>query len=217
MTNAKILEIKNLSAGVLKGINISVMTGARHLLRGANGSGKTTLAEVIIGNPDYPVKSGEIIFDGTDITNKTADERARLGVFLGAQNVPEIPGLSVMTFLKHSFMARNGNVAMGEFMKKLRDAQKKLDIPDAWLARGVNVGFSGGERKRLMFVRLLLSGPKLAILDEPDSGADKKSRKKFAEIINGMKETAFLIISHLDVFFEPTAETILQNGQIVLE
>ena len=198
-------------------INLIVADGARHLLRGANGSGKTTLAQAVIGNPDYPVKSGKIIFNGVDITGMSTFARARAGIFLGGQNVPEIPGLSVMTFLKHSFMALNGNIAMGVFLKKLKAAAARLAIPDSWLARSVNVGFSGGEKKRLMFLQLLLSEPKLAILDEPDSGADKEAQKIFGQIISEMKSTSFLIISHLDVFFNPTAITALKNGKIMIE
>jgi Fe-S cluster assembly ATP-binding protein len=213
----KILEIRNLSAGALDGVNLDVADGARHLLRGANGSGKTTLAQAIIGNPDYPVKSGGIIFDGADITGMPTAKRARIGIFLGGQNVPEIPGLSVMTFLRHSFAAMNGDAPMGVFLEKLKAASVRLGIPDSWLGRSVNVGFSGGERKRLMFLHLILSAPKLAILDEPDSGADKSAQETFGRIISEMKSTSFLIISHLDVFFTPTAVSTLQSGKIVIE
>ena len=205
------LEIKNLSSGVLKNFSMTVDAGARHLIRGANGSGKTTLVQAIIGNPDYPVKSGQIIFDGIDISAMPTDERARMGIFLGAQNVPEIPGLSVMTFLKHSMMAVKGDFSMGDFIKKLKYAQSELDVPDEWLGRGVNVGFSGGEKKRLMFLHMMLAGPKLAILDEPDSGADKANQMQFARIIDKMTDTTFMIISHLDVFFTPTATTTMDK------
>ena len=212
------LEIKKLTAGnILKDINLNVAAGARYLLRGLNGSGKTTLVQVIMGNPDYIIKSGKIIFEKKEITKMPTAVRARMGIFLGSQNVPEIPGLSVMTFLKHSFQAHYGNSPMGEIIKKLKQAQSALDIPDSWLARSMNVGFSGGEKKRLMFLQLILLEPKFAILDEPDSGADKETQKKFAEIINKMKSTTFLIISHQEVFFKPTNETALQGGEIVSE
>ena len=211
------LKIENLSTGILKDINLSVDAGARHLLRGANGSGKTTLVNAIIGGGDRAIESGKIFFDGTDITDMPTDARARAGIFLGAQNVPEIPGLSVMTFLKHSLMARNKNLTMKDFLERLKTTQLWLGIPDSWLSRSINVGFSGGERKRLMLFHLLLSFPKLAILDEPDSGADISTQKLIGEVIDEMKDTTFLIISHLDVFFEPTAETALQNGEIVTE
>jgi len=206
MKDKGILEIKSLDAGVLKGFNLSVAEGARVLLRGANGSGKTTLVQSILGNPDYGVTAGQIIFDGTDITDMPTYERARLGIFFGMQNVPEIPGLSVMTFLKHSYMSKNPDIKMGEFLKLLKAAQARLAIPDAWLSRSINVGFSGGERKRLSFLHLILSQPKLAILDEPDSGADKKTQKLFGEVITEMKDTTFLVISHLDVSFAYNVE-----------
>ncbi|MDR3208568.1 MAG: ATP-binding cassette domain-containing protein [Rickettsiales bacterium] len=208
------LEIKNLSAGVLKNVSLVVATGARHLLRGANGSGKTTLVQAIIGNPDYKIESGSIIFDGVDISKAMPASRARMGLFVGSQSVPEIQGLSVMTFLKHSYMSRVGAVPMGEFIARLKQAQERLDIPDSWLARSVNVGFSGGEKKRLMFLRLLMIEPKMAILDEPDSGADESSRTLFGKIINEMPKTTFLIISHQNVFFEPTETTVLEKGEI---
>jgi len=205
------LKIQNLSAGVLKDFSLEVKSGARVLLRGSNGSGKTTLVQAILGNPDYSVTSGKIVFNGKDISKATTAERARMGIFLGGQSVPEIPGLSVMTLLKHSFSAHFPEIKMGDFLKKLKAAQARLDIPDSWLGRSINVGFSGGEKKRLMFLHLLLLGPKLAILDEPDSGADPDAQKTFGEIIGEMKETAFLVISHQEVFFKPT-ETINFNS-----
>jgi Fe-S cluster assembly ATP-binding protein len=211
------LEIKNLSANdILKDINLSVADGARHLIRGANGSGKTTLANAILGDPEYKI-SGKIILDNADITGMTTAERMRRGMFIGMQNVPEIPGLSVMTFLKHSFIAHNGDIPMGEFIKKLKNAQEKIGIRDEWLGRGMNVGFSGGEKKQLMFLHLVLLNPKMAVLDEPDSGADADARKKFGRIINEMAGTTFLIISHQDGWFDPTAVTALQNGKIIIE
>ncbi|MDE6477792.1 MAG: ATP-binding cassette domain-containing protein, partial [Alphaproteobacteria bacterium] len=169
------LEIKNLSVSLddkelLHDINMTVTRGARHLLAGHNGSGKSTLAAVIAGDDRYTVRTGQIIFDGRDITHENATTRALLGIFLGAQNVPEIPGLTVMSFLKHSAVAHahfqtGRDLSMGEFLTRLEDARAKLDIPKEWLNRSINVGFSGGERKRLMLLRLVMTAPKLAILD----------------------------------------------------
>ena len=209
------LEIKNLSAGILKNVSLSVPVGARVSLRGANGSGKTTLANAVIGIADIPVKSGRIFFNGADITDLSIDARARAGIFLGAQNVPDIPGLSIMTFLKHSLIAHHGDVPVNIFMKKLKSAQERLHIPDAWLGRSLNVGFSGGEKKRIMFLHLLVINPKFAILDEPDSGADERARKLFGEVIGEMKGTTFLIISHQKLYFDPFAEITLQGGEII--
>jgi Fe-S cluster assembly ATP-binding protein len=116
--------------------------------------------------------------------------------------------------MKHSFIARNGDVPIGGFVKKLKDAQKRLGIPDDWLGRGMNAGFSGGEKKRLMFLNLLLSEPRRALLDEPDSGTDEAARKTFGEIIAEMKSSSFLIISHQDAFFAATETTTMKKGEI---
>jgi Fe-S cluster assembly ATP-binding protein len=224
------LKIKNLSVSfggkeLLQGVNLEVKDGARHLLRGANGSGKTTLVQTIAGNPDYNAISGEIIFEGHNITNLPTTERARAGIFLGAQNVPEIPGLTVSSFLKHSLSAHtraeDNELTAGEFFQKLAAARERLEIPESWLSRSINVGFSGGERKRLMMLRLLMLRPKLAILDEPDSGVDNDAQEMFAEIIKGMNKTGttFLIISHQEKFTDmvsPTAITTLDNGKVVI-
>ncbi len=228
------LKIKNLTVffnekKLLDDVSLDVTEGSRHLLRGRNGSGKTTLAQVIAGNPDYRVESGTIEFMGRDIVSENATTRSLLGIFLGGQNVPEIPGLSVLSFLKHSAAAHyhfnNGrDLAMGMFLQNLESARARLDIPKEWLNRSVNVGFSGGERKRLMFLRLLITQPKLAILDEPDSGADASAQKLFAEIMNEMSlsesiPTTFIFISHQDKFTElvnPNNITTLENGKIVI-
>lgn len=224
------LEIKNLSVSfnektLLTDINLTVASGARHLLSGHNGSGKSTLVNVIAGNQEYKIKSGEIIFNGKNITAENATTRSLLGIFLGAQNVPEIPGLTVLSFLKHSIAAHTHfqtgkDLSMGDFLTRLESAREKLNIPKEWLNRSVNVGFSGGERKRIMLLRLLLTKPKLAILDEPDSGADSDVKKQIADTINEMTDTTFLFISHQNDFtnmIKPTAITTLSSGKVVIE
>lgn len=226
-----LLSIKNLSVRLgekqlLRGINLDIPASARVLLRGANGSGKTTLAQTIAGNSEYTVEGGQIIFDGRDITNENAVTRALLGLYLGAQNVPEIPGLSVMSFLKHSMSAHHHfqtgkQLSSGEFFQNLKLARERLNIPESWMTRSINVGFSGGERKRLMFLRLIMTRPKLAILDEPDSGADADSQSLFADIIKDMNDagTGFFIISHQEKFaklFSPTTEIVLNHGEIMV-
>lgn len=225
-----LLEIKNLSVSLdtkalLSDINMSISHGARHLLAGHNGSGKSTLAATIAGNPEYTINSGQIIFDGRDITTENTTTRALLGIFLGAQNVPEIPGLTVLSFLKHSIAAHKHfetgqDLSMGEFLTELETARTKLDIPKEWLNRSVNVGFSGGERKRLMLLQLIMTKPKLAILDEPDSGADATTQQQIADTIHEMSDTTFLFISHQKNFTDmvhPTGTTILSNGKNVIE
>lgn len=225
-----ILEIKNLCVSMdgkklLTDINMSVKAGARHRLAGHNGSGKSTLVNTIAGNPLYTIDSGKIIFDGADITNENATNRALRGIFLGAQNVPEIPGLTLLSFLKHSMIAHTHyntgkDLSMGEFLEKLESAREQLNIPKDWLNRSVNVGFSGGERKRIMLLRLILTNPKLAILDEPDSGADKDVQQQIIDTVNKMPKTTFLFISHQDNFTSligATKTTTLDKGKIVIK
>lgn len=224
-----LLEIKNLTVSLsgkilLDNISLSIEANKRHLLSGHNGSGKSTLVQTIAGNPDYKIDTGEIIFDGKDITNMDTTDRALNGIFLGAQNVPEIPGLSIITLLKHSMAAhrkfRTGNnLIMKDFLKELEEARSFLDIPKEWLNRSINLGFSGGERKKIMLLRLLLTSPKLAILDEPDSGADSKVQEKIVEVMNKMKETTFLFISHQEAFTKlvnPQNITVLSCGKILV-
>ena len=222
------LEIKNLNVSMdgkklLSDVNLCVERGARHLLYGHNGCGKTTLAQTIAGNPEYTIDAGQIIFDGRDVTNENATTRALLGIFIGSQNVPEIPGLTMVSFLKYSMIAHTHfetgrDLSMAEFLEKLESARARLDIPKEWLNRSVNVGFSGGERKRLMLLRLILTQPKFAILDEPDSGADATTKQQIANIITQMRDTTFLFISHQDDFIKsvsPTATTQIKNGCII--
>ena len=222
------LEIKNLNVSMdgrelLHDINLHIEHGARHLLSGANGSGKSTLVQTIAGNSEYKIDSGKIIFDGRDITKENTTTRALLGIFIGAQNVPEIPGLTVLSFLKHSCIAHTHfdtgrDLSMAEFLQTLESAREQLNIPKDWLNRGINVGFSGGERKRLMLLQLIMAQPKFAILDEPDSGADADTQKQIADIIDEMRDTTFLFISHQSQFtkmVKPTSETKIKNGKII--
>lgn len=221
------LKIEDLSVSLngktlLSDINMTVARGARHLLRGANGSGKSTLVQTIAANPEYNITNGKIIFDGADITAENTTERALRGIFIGAQNVPEISGLTVLTFLKYALMAHTHyqtgrDLSMGEFLQKLNTVREELSIPADWLNRFVNVGFSGGERKRLMLLQLKLVNPKFAILDEPDSGADAETQSLIADTIKSMTDTTFLFISHQSAFtdmIEPTAITTIADGKI---
>lgn len=225
-----ILNIKNLNVSfngkkLLSDINMSVDAGARHLICGHNGSGKSTLVGAIAGNPMYTIDSGQIIFNGRDITGDNATTRALSGIFVGAQNVPEIPGLTIISFLKHSIAAHHHfqtgrDLPMGEFLEMLESAREQLNIPRDWLNRSVNVGFSGGERKRIMLLRLIMTKPKLAMLDEPDSGADATVKAQIAETIKSMPDTTFIFISHQHDFTEmvaPTHTTTLSNGKVMIE
>lgn len=224
------LNIKNLSVSfdnkeLLHNISLNITAGARHLLTGHNGSGKSTLVQTIAGNPIFTITSGQIIFDGRDITNENTTTRALLGIFLGAQNVPEIPGLTVISFLKHSCAAHTHfqtgkDLSMGDFLQGLESARERLGIPREWLNRSINVGFSGGERKKLMLLQLLMTKPKLAILDEPDSGADTATKDLIAQTISNMTDTTFIFISHQPDFTEkisPTDTTTLSDGKIMIK
>lgn len=224
------LEINNLNVTLsdrqlLKNISLKIDSGARVLLSGHNGSGKSTLANVIAGNPLYTIESGNIKFNDTDITNENATTRALMGIFLGSQHVPEIPGLSIINFLKHSCIAhthfRSGHdLSMGEFLEKLASARTQLNIPEQWMNRSVNVGFSGGERKKIMLLQLIMTQPKFAILDEPDSGADSQTQQLIADTIKTMSNTTFLFISHQQSFTDmisPTDTITLSDGQIVIQ
>lgn len=225
MLHIKNLSVKFANKELLSNISLDIAQGARHLLAGHNGSGKSTLAQCIAGNPEYTITSGEILFDNRNITNENATTRALLGIFLGAQHVPEIPGLSVISFLKHSCIAHSHfqtghDLPMGEFMQSLDNAREQLNIPREWLNRSINVGFSGGERKRLMLLHLLMTNPKLAILDEPDSGADTATKQLIADTIKNMPNTTFIIISHQPDFtnmIAPTNTTTLSGGQIMIQ
>ena len=224
------LEIKNLSVSLdsktlLDNINICINEGDRVLLSGHNGSGKSTLANVISGNSKYTINNGQILFNNQDITNENATTRALLGIFLGAQHVPEIPGLTIISLLKHSCNAHKHfqtgqDLSMGEFLENLEHWRTKLDIPREWLNRSVNVGFSGGERKKIMLLRLVMTQPKLAILDEPDSGADIETQKMITNTISEMPKTTFIYISHQQTFsdmIKPTHTITLSNGKIMIQ
>lgn len=224
------LEIKNLTVTLsdrelLKNISLKIDDGARVLLSGHNGSGKSTLANTIAGNPSYTVKSGTIKFNGSDITNENITTRALMGIFLGSQHVPEIPGLTVLSFLKYSCIAHTHfqsgkDLPMGEFLTQIESARTRLNIPQQWLNRSVNVGFSGGERKKIMLMQLIMTNPKFAILDEPDSGADKQTQQLIADTIKSMPDTTFLIISHQQSFTDlisPTDTITLSDGEIMLK
>jgi Fe-S cluster assembly ATP-binding protein len=203
------LEINDLTVTLsnrelLHNISVKINTGARVLLSGHNGSGKSTLANIIAGNPAYTITSGQIIFNDKNITNENATTRALMGIFLGAQHVPEIPGLSVLSFLKHSAIAHKHfqtghDLSMAEFLDNLKYVQEQLNIPQEWLNRNMNVGFSGGERKKSEILQLLMLKPDFAILDETDSGLDVDAVRVVSKGIEEYRKTvggSLLIITH---------------------
>ena len=200
----KLLEINNLFAKVgekeiLKGLNLSINKGEIHVIMGPNGAGKSTLANVILNNPLYSKTNGEIIFDGENINNLKTDEIARKGIFMSFQTPEEIPGISVMNFLKYAKNKTTGEpVKVFKFKSELEQNMKELNIDTSYASRNLNVGFSGGEKKKNEILQMLTLNPKLAILDETDSGLDVDAIKTVSKGINmySNEENSTLIITH---------------------
>jgi Fe-S cluster assembly ATP-binding protein len=223
-----VLEISNLHAGIddtpiLRGINLEVPAGEIHAIMGRNGSGKTTTANIIMGHPDFDVTDGSVELDGEDLLEMEPWERAREGVFLSFQYPQAVPGLQVGNFLRKSVAAIRGEDAAkgAEFRKTLKDAMTKLDIDRSFLGRYVNDGFSGGEKKRFEILQLMLLQPKLAILDETDSGLDIDGIRTVSKGINAAvrgTDSGALIITHYSRILEhvqPDKVHVLIKGKIV--
>ncbi|NBC97324.1 MAG: Fe-S cluster assembly ATPase SufC [Deinococcus-Thermus bacterium] len=226
------LEIKNLHARIegegteiLKGIDLTIAKGETHAIMGPNGSGKSTLSHVIAGRDGYEVTEGTVLFDGADVLEMEPEERARAGLFLAFQYPIEIPGVTTTTFLRTALNAHR--TARGEeeldpmkFLKLVRQKTKTLGITDDMLKRPVNVGFSGGEKKRAEILQMALLEPKLALLDETDSGLDIDALKVVADGVNALAapDRATLVITHyqrLLNYIVPDHVHILAGGRIV--
>jgi Fe-S cluster assembly ATP-binding protein len=225
------LEIKNLHARIadgseiLKGIDLAVGAGEVHAIMGPNGSGKSTLAGVLSGRPGYEVTQGSVSYQGHDLLPLAPDERAREGVFLAFQYPVEIPGVNNMYFLRAALNAvrrarGESDLDAGQFLKAVRAKLKLLEIGEDLLQRAVNVGFSGGEKKRNEIFQMAMLEPKLAILDETDSGLDIDALKTVAQGINRLRapDRAMVLITHyqrlLD-YVEPDHVHVLSDGRIV--
>ncbi|MBR6851529.1 MAG: Fe-S cluster assembly ATPase SufC, partial [Lachnospiraceae bacterium] len=202
-----ILEIRDLSAGIaqedggeiLHHIDLTVGSGETHVLMGHNGAGKSTLGNVIMGSPVYTVNSGKILFEGEDITNLSVDQRAKKGIFLSFQNPLEVPGLSLEAFLRNAIREKTGKpVKIFQFKKRMEEVLKLLDMDPSYVERDLNVGFSGGEKKKAEIFQLLMLEPKLAILDETDSGLDVDAVRTVSKGIEIFQKNGgtLLIITH---------------------
>jgi Fe-S cluster assembly ATP-binding protein len=224
------LEVKGLSVEIhgkpiLDGLDLTVRAGEVAAIMGPNGSGKSTLSYVIAGKEDYEVTSGEVLVDGENILELSPDERAAKGLFLAFQYPTEIPGVATMTFLKAALNAlarRRGEkeLTTADFMRRVRAAADRLKIDPDMLKRPLNVGFSGGEKKRMEILQMALIGPRLAILDETDSGLDIDALRIVAEGVNALRDPAraFLIITHYQRLLDhirPDAVHVMARGRIV--
>jgi Fe-S cluster assembly ATP-binding protein len=206
---------------ILKGLDLTVERGEIHALMGPNGSGKSTLASVLMGHPAYTVTAGRILYKGDDIAEWTINERGRSGMFLGFQYPEEIPGVSVVNFLRTALSNRTGtDFTVLELRLKVMEAMKGLDIDPSFADRYLNEGFSGGERKRNEVLQMSVLEPEFAVLDETDSGLDIDALRTVAEGVNRLTsdERGFLIITHyqrmLD-YLEPTHVHVFVDGHIV--
>ena len=219
------LSIKNVDVlidnkKVLSDFSLDIDDGSIHVIMGPNGGGKSTLSKVIMGDNNYKIVSGDILFNGQSIKNMTTDARSRMGIFLAMQYPTEIAGISNQDFLRTA-LSQNENKRIGlyDFILKCEKASDELKMDKSLIHRSLNVGFSGGERKKIMLLRLLLTKPQLAILDEPDSGADAETQRIIATTIESMPNTTFLIISHQKSFTDLitwTGTTTLSGGKVMI-
>jgi Fe-S cluster assembly ATP-binding protein len=225
-TTVATLEIRDLRVSVegkeiLKGIDLTIPQGEVHAIMGPNGSGKSTLANVVMGRPGYVVTGGQIFFKGEEITRLRPDQRAQLGLFLAFQYPTEIPGVSVVNFLRSAYTALSGEKTSAlAFRKRLKEKMNLLGIEDAMVARYVNQGFSGGEKKKNEVLQLAVLEPDIAILDETDSGLDIDSLKAVAEGIQSLMgpDLGVLLITHYQRilnYITPHRIHVMMEGRIV--
>jgi Fe-S cluster assembly ATP-binding protein len=223
------LEIKDLHASVdgkeiLKGIDLSLQTGEIHALMGPNGSGKSTLANVMLGHPSYEVTGGQVLLDDTDILELPTDERARLGLFLAFQYPVSVSGITIGKFLKRAtenLYMKNGKMDISSYLADLRENMDFLEIDQQFINRYLNEGFSGGEKKRMEILQMLMLKPGFAVMDETDSGLDIDALQIVARGVNRMKGDSFgaLVITHYQRilnYIKPNRVHILYQGKIVM-
>jgi len=222
------LEIKNLHASIgdiqiLKGVNLEINKGEVHALMGPNGSGKSTLSSVIMGHPDYEVTEGDILLNGESILEMDPDERALAGLFLCFQYPVAIPGVSISNFMKKAVDARHpeGKAPAGPFLKEMREMMAYLDMDKSFANRGLNEGFSGGEKKRMEILQMMMFKPSIAIMDETDSGLDIDALQVVSKGVNKLRgpDLGLLVITHYErilTYIEPEFLHVLMEGKIVM-
>jgi len=225
MLNIKNLQVKAEGKQILKGIDLHVNAGEVHAIMGPNGSGKSTLARALAGHPEYEVTAGEVTYDGKDLLDMDPDERARDGVFMAFQYPVEIAGVNNAYFLKAALNAKRKHHGLPEldameFMQLIKEKSKLLDIDQGMLSRAVNEGFSGGEKKRNEIFQMALLEPRLAILDETDSGLDIDALKLVAAGVNAMRDPkrAIIVVTHYQRLLDyivPDFVHVLSGGRIV--
>ena len=226
----QILLIKDLfvdvgNTSIVNGLNLEIKSGETHAIMGPNGSGKSTLAKTIAGHPDYKIRSGVITYMDQNLNDLSIEERSNLGIFLGFQYPIEIPGLSNTAFLKAAINAKRkyndlDELSASDFLIDLKEKSRMVDIEQSFLSRGVNEGFSGGEKKRNEILQMLMLEPVLSILDETDSGLDIDSMKVVASGVNAFRNdaTASLIITHYERllnYITPDYVHVFHNGAII--
>jgi Fe-S cluster assembly ATP-binding protein len=226
------LEIRNLHVTaadreILKGLDLTVESGKVHAMMGPNGSGKSTLANAIMGHPNLDVTDGQILLDGRDITEVEPDERARLGLFMAFQYPVAVPGVTVTKYLRtvlnaHREEAGEDPVSLKDFRRAVEDAMKLVEVPREFASRYLNEGFSGGEKKRMEILQLALQEPRVAVLDETDSGLDIDALRIVANGVNALRgpELGVLIITHYQRILhlvQPDSVHVLYDGRIVKE
>jgi Fe-S cluster assembly ATP-binding protein len=226
------LEIRNLHvrAGdkdILRGVDLTVAQGEIHALMGPNGSGKSTLANAIMGHPNFEVTDGQIIWGGEDITEADTDERARMGLFMAFQYPVSVPGVTVTKYLRtvlnaHRDARGEDPISLRDFAKTVKTAMERVNVPEEFSRRYLNEGFSGGEKKRMEILQLILQTPKLAILDETDSGLDIDALKIVSEGVNSVAgpDLGVLIITHYQRILhlvQPSHVHVMYRGRIVRE
>jgi Fe-S cluster assembly ATP-binding protein len=229
------LEIRNLHVRVgdkdiLRGVDLTVGQGEIHALMGPNGSGKSTLANAIMGHPNFEVTDGQIIWGGEDITEADTDERARMGLFMAFQYPVSIPGVTVTKYLRtvlnaHRDAHGEAPISLRDFAKDVKTAMERVSVPEEFSRRYLNEGFSGGEKKRMEILQLILQNPKLAILDETDSGLDIDALRVVSDGVNSIaggpgSDTGVLIITHYQRilhYITPSNVHVMYRGRIVRE